>query len=288
MKFTQRKKRDANIDDSKLFLNVVHSEQIAKPTASKSELGSEGSKWSVPYALGPLRMEQNKSGNNLVSTFDCCFHPSSLRYGHSRKDFLDLIIGIAKDAVIGAFENSGDEMEILSGYKILRGVSYKSGTPKALMVSANTHSEQRDAGTGSSGLAGDKAGSKATPEQDTAIMQTPTLAEVASETKPLVPHYKIVEQGYFDIAEHTIKATTTTTTPRRPRKLIIHVYLDEATSAAQVNLEVCEKELKISPDSKCKYKLELVLPYPVNPQKGNASFVAQEKTLIVTLPVSVT
>ena len=125
---------------AKLFLNIVHSGEIDEPTTASNKSKSKNleglNNWSVPYAISPLRMEHDKSGNNLVATFDCCFHPISLRYAHGNKKFLELIIDIAKDAVTRSFKASGDEVEMLPDYTILKGVSYKSGSvPKSLMVS---------------------------------------------------------------------------------------------------------------------------------------------------------
>lgn len=274
VKCTHRKRRDDNADSSKLYLNMVHSEQVAKPKANKTETG--GSSWSLPYAIGPLRMEHDKSGNNLVPTFDCCFHPSSLRYAHCRKEFLDLVVDVAKDAAANAFEKSGDEVEIHSGYTILRGVSYKSGTtPKALLIScnANENGEERN-----------------DYRPETTMMPMASLIDADSsheDTKVLVPKYKIVEQGVFDIADHTT-AKPDAPAQRRPKQLVVSVYLDEATSAANINLDVSDRLLVIKPDPKSdvtKYSLELKLPYTVNSQKGNASFDVKRRILVVTLPV---
>lgn len=266
-----KKKREGDADKSKLFLNIVYSDQVDEPTMNKSKAG--GSSWSVPYAIGPLRMEHDKSGSNLVPTFDCCFHPLSLRNAHGRKEFLDVLVNIAKDAVCASFQKSGDEVVIDSGYAILRGVSYKTGTPKSLMVSSKEQSGEAQCENDSEET-----------QLHMPTEQAQTLAKVASGDEPIVPTYKIVEQGVFDIAEHTTK-TTDTAMPRRPKKLIVHINVDEASSASDINLDVSENELMIKHDSKCRYKLELNLPYPVNSQKGKASFDKQQRTLIVTLPV---
>ena len=141
VKCQKKKKKTCNSadDTSKLFLNVVHSKRVAEPTNQKSELA--GADWLEPYAIGPIRMEQDR-GKNLVATIDCCFHPASLRYAHARKDFLILVIDIAKDAATNTFQKSGDDVLILPGYTILRGVSYKSGeTPKALVIASDFSSE---------------------------------------------------------------------------------------------------------------------------------------------------
>ena len=302
----KKKKRGEEDDDgppSKLFLNIVHSEEIDEPTttaSNKSKSNLEGSNnWSVPYAISPLRMEHDKSGNNLVATFDCCFHPISLRYAHGNKKFLELVIDIAKDAVTRSFKASGDEVEMLPDYTILKGVSYKSGSvPKSLMVStANNQCEDRQM-SGNDSTCNKPSRSKsstavnAVPVSSSNSNDASVLAKSDggkdTEPEPLVPKYKIVEQGTFDIADHTMLQDVATAAAKRPKQLIVHINLDEEeTSAANINLDVSEKMLKIIPDSKCRYKLDLELPYPVNSQKGNASFDKRRSVLAGKLPVVV-
>ena len=296
VKCLHRKKRDDADADctaaSKLFINIVHSEQVDKPTANASEL--EGSNWSIPFVLGPLRMENDKSGSNLVATFDCCFHPLTLRQAHNSKEFLNLVIDIAKDAVASSFKAAGDEVEMLPSYTILRGVTYKSGSqPKALLISSGA-----SATTTSLTAEDDDTNTSAVNTTETFTTPVPSNLidakdyDKGGDKAPIVPSYKIVEQGVFDIAEHTTLTQTNANVAapppnwRRPKQLIVHITnLDESSSAASINLDVSETELKIVPDSKCRYKLEIVLPYPVNPQMGSASFDKKKRTLIVKLPV---
>lgn len=141
-KNTKIHEKGASKTRGKLFLNIVYSERVSKPMpitekcrqSQENSPNAAGTNWSVPFALGPLRMEADKSGKHLVPTFDCCFHPLSLQYAHGSKAFRDLVVHIAKDAVMRLFEASGDATELESGYTILKGISYKNGTPKALMV----------------------------------------------------------------------------------------------------------------------------------------------------------
>ncbi|KAL3805977.1 hypothetical protein ACHAW5_006584 [Stephanodiscus triporus] len=350
VKCIHQKKRGTGSDDggSKLFLNIVYADRVARPVMNDSgQHRPGGSSWSVPYALGPLRMERDKSGMNLVPAFDCCFHPLTLRYAHARRGFLDLVIDIAKNAVSKAFGASGDGVEILDGYTILRGVSYKSGMPRALMIGIDTHEdatvsqrerksmfeESDEAGSlplhiavsGESllrqidpsrmtvtGRDEERAEDGSTVENDAQMDQAMdgvvraddlvqtieprdwSLVEITRSgvhnAGVRVPKYKIVERRAFDIAEHT---TTTTTsdipTTQRPSHLIVTIYLDGATTktlaAVDINLDVRERELKIISDSKCGYRLEVALPYRVNPKRGDASFDRKRSTLIVTLPV---
>jgi hypothetical protein len=84
----------------KLFINVVQSEKILKPTSSSSK---EGTHWSVPYSLGPPHMEKDKAGCN-AAVFDCCFNPEALRISEKYKQFHELLWGTAIDAVEASYE----------------------------------------------------------------------------------------------------------------------------------------------------------------------------------------
>jgi dynein assembly factor 2 len=116
---------------SKLFINMLYADEIPKP--STGEASNKGNV-SVPYAIGPVRMEKDK-GNNLVPTFDVCFHPLSLKYAHGSKAFLELVVDIAKSAVIQAYASSGESsIAVDSKYTILKNVRYKNGRPQVLIV----------------------------------------------------------------------------------------------------------------------------------------------------------
>ena len=249
--------------------------------------------WKAQTGLSPLFLvlyEWNMT-SNLVATFDCCFHQLTLRQAHSSKEFLNLVIDIAKDAVASSFKATGDEIEMLPSYTILRGITYKSGSqPKALLISSATSITAEDDDTNTS--ADNTAETFTTPVPSNLIDAKDD--DNGGDKAPIVPSYKIVEQGVFDIAEHTTLTQTNANVAapppnrRRPKQLIVHISnLNKSSSAASINLDVSETELKILPDSKCRYKLEVVLPYPVNPQKGNASFDKKKHTLIVKLPVVV-
>lgn len=281
VKCMHRKRREttgSSIGSSgcKLFLNMVYSEKVARPVEQQQQL--EGTSWSVPYALGPVHMEHDKSGSSLVPTFDCCFHSLSLRQAHANKGFLNLLINIAKDAVINAFTTSGDEVDILDGYTILRGVSYKTGKPRALMMIMMPNK-----------LAAEK-------DEDMSVTDQPTpqvvekSSTVSSPLEMFTPKYKIVEQHAFDIVEQSM---TTTTMSKKPSHLVVTVYLDTKTkSVNEIDLQVYERELIITPNDddnndqpSCRYKLNVILPYPVDKCMGNASFDTNSSLLVVTLPV---
>ena len=177
---------------------------------------------------------------------------------------------------MNSFTSSGDEVDMLPGYTILKGISYKSGAqPKALMISSSVAVKEDEKEEG-------EEKSSRTGGDDTAVEGSSSNDNKGDEL--IIPKYKIVEQGVFDMLEQTNDKSTQQS--RRPKQLIVHIHLDKVTtSATDINLDVSEKELKIMPDDKCRYKLELTLPYTVDSTLGSASFDKKQSVLIVKLPV---
>ena len=255
----------------KIFLNLVHSDAIMKPSKEEEKTSSQA-KWSVPYAIGPVRMEHDKS-NNLVPTFDICFHPLSLQYAHARKEFRDMVIGISQSAVMDAYsKSSGEDITIDSNYTILKNVRYKNGTPKTLIVSSRDQSSAQD---------------RVKEDLSAKPIAAPDFAEEAADAtthkeslsdeevrKVILPKYKIVEQGMFELTNQS----------RRPKQLIMHVYLENVASASEIDLDVSETKVHVGSE-KHGYSLDAKLPYPIDSQKGKATFDKAKRSLILRLPL---
>jgi dynein assembly factor 2 len=94
----------------KVFLNIVSSEKITKPS---HETTKEGTNWQLPYSLGPPHMEKDKSGSN-APCFDCCFHPQAIQLGKSQKEFRDLLINTAIDGVEELYKRQKQEVSIFT------------------------------------------------------------------------------------------------------------------------------------------------------------------------------
>ena len=258
---------------NKLFLNIVHSDEVTKPSC---EAHASGKNWSVPYVLGPLHMETDKAGD-MVPTFDCCFNPLSLRYAHGSKSFCDLIVGIAKDAIEKSFQVSGDEIELKDGYTILKGITYKSGSaPKTMMVETHKVKGQDESNSNKTMLQ-----TKAPKTEDIGRNGKATRSRSNSV---IVPDYKVVERGNFEIADHTM---TLMPAPRRPKDLVVHVSLYHITAVSDIVLDVSERNLvvKSATESTPKYLLDIKLHYPVSSTNGSAKFDKKQSKLTVVLPV---
>lgn len=267
----------------KIFINLVHSDEILKPSSETEK--NQAKKWSVPYAIGPVRMEQDKA-NNLVPTFDICFHPLSLQYAHARKEFCDMVIGIAKSAVVDAYsKSSGEDITIDTNYTILKNVRYKNGAVKTLIVSSSCDQSNALDRVKEDLTVKPNAATDFVVEATDAMTRTSVSGEEAKQHSAkdkadaiIVPKFQIVEQGKLELT------TNSSTKSRRPSQLIVHVYLDKVTSAAEIDLDVSKTKVQVGSEEHG-YRLDVELPYPINNHKGKASFDTAKKSLILRLPL---
>ena len=128
----------------KLWMNITSSDRVMEP---RKEAVKGGESWSLPYSLGPPRMEKDGKDSN-VTTFDCCFHPSALDMANARKEFKDYLVRTAMEGVSESYKRQKAPVKLSTDYHILKGVSYKSGITTAMMVdkkSKETWKEEKGA-----------------------------------------------------------------------------------------------------------------------------------------------
>lgn len=75
-KSRKRDHKDKEGEDSKVFINIVHSEKITKPTKTDTD---KGQNWSLPYSLGPPHMEKDKVFVHLSIAIVCHYSINFLR-----------------------------------------------------------------------------------------------------------------------------------------------------------------------------------------------------------------
>ncbi|CAM9140701.1 unnamed protein product [Phaeothamnion confervicola] len=66
--------RGAAAAREKLFVNVVASEVMEKPSSAAVKGGSQ---WTLPHAAGPPRVEKDRRGS-AATAIDVCFHPRAM------------------------------------------------------------------------------------------------------------------------------------------------------------------------------------------------------------------
>lgn len=338
---------------SKLFINIVYSEQIEKPTSEAIDGHQEkknGRNWSLPYSLGPLRMEEDKE-KSLVPTFDCCYHPEALKLAPHVPALKDLVAVTARDGVIQQFKSMNQEVEINPEYHILKGVRYRNGTPPIMVLATSSCNEkckgsskkditsssqsndtafheskkkkmvEETEGTVSSHEVenaqqdklgyGDENGkkefggglnrgflmkAKRTARRGKPLGCKPNKADpqdgseskkggVMIENEQVVPEYTVVEQGIFQISDHTLDGFEADS--RKPKYLIYRIHLPRVKNASELNLDVSEEKLVLQSkeNAETKYFLEVKLPYPVLCDDGEAGFDKTTTMLTVKIPV---
>jgi hypothetical protein len=124
------KLKEDNSKGDKLWVNIVASEKISEPVRTNVKGGQS---WSLPYSVGPPRMEKDKT-ENLVTCFDCCFHPAALNFGQQMKAIQDLLIKTAFEGIEESYKRMKQPVKLAKDYHILKGVTYKTGDPATMLI----------------------------------------------------------------------------------------------------------------------------------------------------------
>jgi hypothetical protein len=121
------------------------------------------------------------------------------------------------------------------------------------------------------------------PPPSTDIDASQTSTPHTDENGFTIPTYRIIHRGDFDMQDCTNHLVPQVRS-MRPKELIAEIDLPLCASSSNVDLDVCERSLKLHCDSP-KYSLDLSLPYPVRESDSHARFDKKQRKLIVTLAV---
>ena len=98
-----------------------------------------------------------------------------------------------------------------------------------------------------------------------------------------IPTHRIIHRGEFDMQDCS-NSLIPQVRSMRPKELLVEIDLPLCASTNNVDLDVCERSLKLHCDSP-KYSLDLLLPYPVRESDSHARFDKKQRKLLVTLAV---
>lgn len=259
--------------EQKLFVNVVTSTDIGLPTMVPKNDDSSTSCWSIPYTLGPMRNEYDKSKQNLIPTCDCCFHPNAMLLSKSNAQIKKLLVGIAREGAAKQMKNHNGIHMDCNFYHVLHGISYMRNEPGVLVVSNNAAplninkcSSMNHKNDPTKKIREKNA--RSPPQKDLNKNKTPQdkkepTASVAPITRPTqvvqqqeaahpseqveeftVPDYSISERGVFDIAGSSDACGTPVTSS--PQFLIVRINLPNISCLTEIDVEVSEKRLVLT------------------------------------------
>ncbi|KAK3930946.1 Protein kintoun [Frankliniella fusca] len=261
--------------ERKAFINICKNDVVNKPSSSiASEKGSQGRKWSLPFSLAPPREDYDKQKNHCT-VFDVVFHSETLKLAEKNPEFRKMLINTALDAVEENCQAKLDRTNVK-----YPKMAYK-GIPQAAVIRKKIPNHQTEEGDHEI-LAQMPYPTDANPW--TKASKKKDVPEKKNElAKYATPKYSIKYRHGVELSDYTTDATARLNATV-PKELVIIIDLPLLNSAKDLNLDVTPKSLSLQCE-KPKYKLELVLPYGVDENAGNASFDVTTRKLTIEVPV---
>jgi len=249
-------KEDGDDGKEKVFINIVQSDRIAKPTSKK---GTEGSHWQIPYSVGPLRMEKDKKESNAAA-FDVCFHPEAIVLSLKHKQFQTVVVETAIDGIEAAYQRQKQNTKLSRDFHIVKNVTYKSGQVVTMMInkSDTKSSWSDDSATSATPVTTNKdvSSTKASNAVTAPVVDTkPKPDSVDTGPNPGSKHTTVVKKGFLNNQKS-------------------YVYDEELK-------EKCE-----SNSSTSKLVQELPSNYKPTPKSTTTASVPQEETLLKPVSTS--
>ncbi|XP_067012412.2 protein kintoun [Anabrus simplex] len=265
--------------EKKAFINICICDKIGKPASTAgNRSGTDGRNWSIPYSLVKPREDLDKNGKRCF-VYDVVFHPETHRLAASNPQFKNAVNLTALDAIEN---NLGVKLD-RKNLKFPK-LGYK-GAPLPSMI--RKKSEKPPPKTDD----GFDINAFAPPINNTWYKQnTNENYSVSKESRSekdsiyTVPKYLIKHRSPIDIQNYT-NDRFAPATASLPKELVIEIHLPLLNSTESVVLDVMEKSVSLLCEKPAKYKLDLVLPYTVNEDAGNARFDKSTRKLILTLPL---
>lgn len=277
--------------DFKIFLNLCMTDKLPKPT---QERAAGGSTWSLPYAIGHPRHDQDGAGKPCI-TFDCAFNTYAFQLADSSSKFRQLMCETAISGANQLLKKQGEKAS--SDFKLLKNKRCKGGTPGAIVAAQssidNPERAPKPSGERTYNLSeeGPKLYREMMANQMSGRPSEPLIAEPDEEEKEEIqveealtggvkaPKYKLIHSspiGYADCIETREKAY------QRPTILKVEMQVPLLDKLADASIDLQPTLLLFS--LKDIYYLELKLPYEVEEAKATAKFDRKKKLLTVTLP----
>jgi len=268
----------------KAFINICKNDKVSKPTSvPMTQSGSSGLNWSLPYTQAPPRDDLDNNGNRCT-VFDVVFHPDTHRLAENNARFKQMLNNIALDAVEGNFDVQLDRNNLK-----FPKMKYK-GCPRPTVIRKKM--ENAPAAKNEFSVPDNVYPYKFPCEDGEKEVQSIKVSKRDQKNEPgnsictpyTTPKYMMKHRHPIDIQDFTndrdAKMNSTI-----PKELVIEVELPLLKSSADIILDVTQKSISLISEKPAKYKLDLLLPYTVDEEAGNAKFDQSLRKLVITLLV---
>lgn len=266
--------------NKKCFINVCANEHIKKPTSTPSvQEGSRGLQWSLPHSVSPVREDMDNK-KIRCDVYDVVFHPDSLHLAQNNKAFRDMVNNTACEAIESNFDVKLDKKNLKFPKLQYKGMPHATVIRKPSKDKPIEHDPQEQQLFDKLYASASESKSK-TPKKKKATKKNNADDPASPHTQP---NYIIKHRSHIDMQE-CVESKDAKMNTAIPKELVIEIDLPLLKTASDITLDVTEKSLQVVSEKPAKYKLDLTLPYRVNPDCGNAKFDNDIKKLIITLPV---
>lgn len=272
---------------NKCFINIATNEHVDKPSYAKTA-GTNGVNWSLPHCLaGPH--EDLDHDSKPCTVYDVIFSPDTYRMAETNAKFMKMIEDSAVESVEKNYHCQLDRNN-------LKRIKMKfKGVAKATIIRRKKDDHHPLPNTTES-KSDDPIDQVMSNAQNHKVVLTshnrsvdhppimnskPTLH--TDENGYTIPIYRLVHRGEYDMQDCT-NSIVAQVRSMRPKELLVEVDLPLCASTNNVDLDVCERSLKLHCDSP-KYSLDLSLPYPVRESDSHARFDKKQRKLLITLSV---
>ncbi|KAF7990305.1 hypothetical protein HCN44_000110 [Aphidius gifuensis] len=279
--------------DKKCFINISKSDNVEKPTSKPSQDNDKirGLQWSLPYSLSPPRDDMDKK-NHLCTVFDVVFNPDTLYLASKNIKFRKIVNETAIDGIENNFKVKLDRNNLKFPKINFKGITQSTVIrkkcdkptennidiePEIYQKLMSSYDESRN---NKKSYNDDKL---KRPEPSTKYTKK-INKNINNDKSYTIPKFIIKHQTDMDIQDFK-NTKDSKLYSAIPKKLVIIIDLPLLKTSDNAILDVQHNQLTMISEKPAKYRLDLPLPYCVDPDEGNAKFDTSNKKLTITLPV---
>ena len=265
---------------TKCFINIATNEHVEKPSYAKIE-GKQGMNWSLPHCLaGPHEDLDNDS--KVCTVYDVIFSPDTYRMAETNAKFMKMVEDSALESVEKNYHCQLDRNNLKRLKMKFKGVA-KATIIRRKNDNPDPEPESDDQPTPNAQNHKVVLTSHNRSVDPLPVSSNSKTTSHTDENGYTIPLYRIIHRGEYDMQDCT-NSIVTQVRSMRPKELLVEVDLPLCASTNNVDLDVCERSLKLHCDSP-KYSLDLSLPYPVRESDSHARFDKKQRKLLITLAV---
>jgi len=288
----------------KAFINVCKNENVGKPSSVKKvgKDGRPGLTWTLPHSFTPPREDFDRA-KKKCQIFDFVIHPDTYRMAETNMRFKKMINDLALDGIRKQFDVEPDTKNVKFPKMKYKGAptptvirsrlsncpATKSNDPSDVLSKFpypydNQTSAEKAKQREEEYAQKHSANRKALAKKNETKVHKEKKKDAKVDSGFAVPKYTMTHRSEVDYHDYANDPSLRRKS-MHPKQLVIEVSLPLLSSAVPIQLDIFERQLKLMSTKPAKYKLEIMLPYAVDENRGSARFDKVKRKLIVTLPV---